>query len=100
MVNDVYRKQYKQLPEALPVELLARADDLSATVEEGEQAQEVRAALLKLTADQQQVLALRFGAEFSLEEAALSMGKKSNAIKQLQFRALAALRRHLEEAQT
>ena len=57
----------------------------------------VRSALRELTSDQQHVLALRFGSECSLAETANIMGKKPNAIKQLQFRALAALRRHLGE---
>jgi RNA polymerase sigma-70 factor (ECF subfamily) len=52
--------------------------------------------LKELTTDQQHVLALRFGSGCSLAETAEIMGKKPNAIKQLQFRALAALRKNLE----
>jgi RNA polymerase sigma-70 factor (ECF subfamily) len=50
-----------------------------------------------LTVDQQHVLALRFAEEYSLEETAHIMGKTIGAVKTLQFRALAALRRLLEE---
>jgi RNA polymerase sigma-70 factor (ECF subfamily) len=46
-----------------------------------------------LTEDQQQVLALRFGQGYSLEETAAVMKKKINAVKALQFRALNALQR-------
>jgi RNA polymerase sigma-70 factor (ECF subfamily) len=50
-----------------------------------------------LTADQQNVLALRFSQGYSLEETASLMKKNVNAIKALQFRALAALQRKLRE---
>jgi len=52
----------------------------------------------RLTADQQHVLALRFTQELSLEETARMMKKSLNAVKVIQFRALAALRRLLLEA--
>jgi RNA polymerase sigma-70 factor (ECF subfamily) len=47
----------------------------------------------QLTPEQQHVLALRFGEGFSLEETAAVMNKNVNAIKALQFRALASLQR-------
>ena len=50
-----------------------------------------------LTSEQQHVLALRFGGEYTLEETAEMMGRKVNAIKALQFRALRTLRRHLAQ---
>jgi RNA polymerase sigma-70 factor (ECF subfamily) len=62
-----------------------------------EQRRAVQSALSRLTDEQQHVLALRFGGGFSLEETAGLMGKNANAIKALQFRALAALRRALGE---
>jgi RNA polymerase sigma-70 factor (ECF subfamily) len=58
---------------------------------------ELRQALKELTPDQQQVIGLRFGGAFSLAETAELMGKNLNAVKALQFRALGALRRLLEE---
>ena len=50
-----------------------------------------------LTEEQQNVLTLRFGNGFSLEETAAMLKKNVNAIKQLQFRALAALNRKLDD---
>jgi RNA polymerase sigma-70 factor (ECF subfamily) len=105
LVNDHLRHRYNY-----PTESLMEQHDLhpgveplnSASADEGsplqytensERQQALRAALAKLTVDQQQVIALRFGAGYSLEETALMMDKKANAIKALQFRALAALRR-------
>ena len=59
------------------------------------QRKEVRAALEKLTSEQQHVIALRFSEEYSLEETAELMDKSVGAIKTLQFRALTALRQML-----
>jgi DNA-directed RNA polymerase specialized sigma24 family protein len=56
---------------------------------------QVRTAWRQLTQEQQQILALRFGDGFSVEESATVMGKSVTAGKALQFRALATLRRHL-----
>ena len=65
--------------------------------EERLQHQQLRAAMRQLTPEQQQVLALRFGDGFSLEQTAEIVGKSVNAVKALQFRATAALRRTLGE---
>jgi RNA polymerase sigma-70 factor (ECF subfamily) len=54
-------------------------------------------AYARLTAEQQHVLALRFGQGYSLEETATFMDRNVNAVKALQFRALAALQRGLGE---
>ncbi len=65
--------------------------------EERLQHQQLRLAMRQLTAEQQEVLALRFGDGFTLEQTAEIMGKSVNAVKALQFRATAALRRALGE---
>jgi RNA polymerase sigma-70 factor (ECF subfamily) len=57
----------------------------------------VQEAYARLTLDQQNVLALRFGQGYSLEETAIYMKKNLNAVKALQFRALAALQRQIGE---
>ena len=56
-----------------------------------------RQAVRQLTVDQQEVLILRFANLLSLQETADIMGKNANAVKQLQLRALGALRRVLQE---
>lgn len=48
-----------------------------------------------LTREQQEVIALRFFNDCSLQEAAAALGKSIGAVKLLQHRALAALRRQL-----
>lgn len=50
-----------------------------------------------LTPEQQQVLSLRFLAEYSLAEVAHTLEKTEGAVKALQHRALASLRRLLEK---
>ena len=97
VVTDHLRRHYRRPTTNLPETLV---DDTKAPVveiERRDQARFTRESIQKLTADQQTVLALRFGQGYSLEETATVMKKKSNAIKALQFRALAALRRHVGE---
>jgi RNA polymerase sigma-70 factor (ECF subfamily) len=58
-------------------------------------AADIAKALSELTKEQQEVLLLRFFSDCSLEETAGAMGKKVGAIKVLQHRALAAMKRRL-----
>ncbi len=98
LVNDHLRKRY-----ARPEESLEAGREYSDgkrpehAYEDAWQQAEVRQAVRQLTPEQQHVLALRFADEFSLDETASLMGKSVTAIKALQFRAMAALRRILDE---
>jgi len=56
---------------------------------------QVRTALMELTPDQRQVIALKYLDGWSNAEVAEALGKPVGAIKSLQHRALAALRRSL-----
>ncbi len=58
---------------------------------------EVRVVFDRLTPEQQQVLYLRFVEGFEPSEIAGLMGKSAGAVKQLQYRALATLRRLLRQ---
>lgn len=60
-----------------------------------EEVRELRAAIRRLTPDQQEALALRYAAGLSAEEAARVMGRQAGTIRGLTFRAIEALRRHL-----
>lgn len=62
-----------------------------------EELRELRAAIERLTPDQQEAIALRYGAGLSAEEAARVMGRQAGTIRGLTFRAIATLRRHLSE---
>lgn len=52
-------------------------------------------AMQRLTNDQQHVLALRFFAGYSIAETAEVLGKSEGAVKSLQYRAIATIRRLL-----
>jgi RNA polymerase sigma-70 factor, ECF subfamily len=98
LVNDYFRQKYRRQMDDLD----SHANLPSKISTEGEAERnfsisELRQAMLKLTPDQQNVLAMRFSQDCSIEETANLVGKSVNAVKVLQFRALAALRRLLEE---
>jgi RNA polymerase sigma factor (sigma-70 family) len=57
--------------------------------------QRIRDVLDKLAPDQRDVIALRVIADLSVDDAAAALGKQPGAVKSLQRRALASLRRHL-----
>ncbi|MGH2609220.1 MAG: RNA polymerase sigma factor [Tepidiformaceae bacterium] len=57
--------------------------------------QDLRVAMQSLTADQQEVIALRFLLDKSVTETATLMDRSEDAVKNLQRRALAALHRSL-----
>ena len=64
-----------------------------------EELRELRAAIRRLTADQQEAIALRYAAGLSAEEAARVMGRRAGTVRGLTFRAIESLRRHLGEVE-
>jgi RNA polymerase sigma-70 factor (ECF subfamily) len=96
-VVDHYRRQPQAPETALDDVLVAAQDDPDATVAQLLSHQRLGAALHQLTPDQQQVLALRFGEGFTARETAEVVDKTVGAVEALQHRALAALRRILEQ---
>ncbi len=97
LVQDHYRRGYRH-PTA-PLEDHEAISNGHNPAEETERAlavHQVRSAMHLLTPDQQHVLALRFSQDLSVQETAQVMRKSIEAVKVLQFRALAALRRQLE----
>jgi RNA polymerase sigma factor (sigma-70 family) len=61
-------------------------------------ADRVRSLLVELSPDQRDVLLLRIVADLTVEQVAEALGKAPGAVKQLQRRGLATLRRRLEGA--
>ncbi len=103
LVNDHLRGKYRRTLENIDEtdEHLLIDDHLPEdALAIGQEHQEVREAFDQLTTEQQHVLALRFGQELSLEETARTVGKTITAVKALQFRALASLRRLIEQRDT
>jgi RNA polymerase sigma-70 factor (ECF subfamily) len=98
LVNDHYRQKYRRQMEDLEdFENLPAHHSTEGSVERSMTMDEIRWAMTRLTMDQQHVLALRFSQDLSLEETASIVGKSINAVKVLQFRALAAMRRLLDD---
>jgi RNA polymerase sigma-70 factor (ECF subfamily) len=92
-LRSAYRRPTDPLSESISDLVSSPADE----IDHRQQTESVRQAYAQLTSEQQNVLALRFGDGYSLEETAAVMQKKVNAVKALQFRALAALQRHIGE---
>ncbi len=61
-----------------------------------ENATDLAQGVARLTLEQQEVIALRFYGDCTLQETAASLGKSVGAVKLLQHRALAALRRQID----
>jgi RNA polymerase sigma-70 factor (ECF subfamily) len=96
-VNDHLRRQYRRPLEVLSDSLPDRGISVHAEVDAREQNRMVQTAYAQLTSEQQHVLALRFGQGYSIEETAAHLKKNINAVKALQFRALASLQRQVGE---
>ena len=108
-VIDYYRqqtRQQEQMPQ-LPLEEHLETTDAENVIADPtadidtqhaaqDAAQELEAALNRLTPEQQQVLILRFGEQMKTQEVADVMQKTNGAIEALQHRALATLRRMLD----
>lgn len=96
-VSDHLRRRYRRPEEELSESTPDLQPGPSVEFDLREQNRSVQQAYLQLTVEQQSVLALRFGQGYSIEETAAYMNKNVNAVKALQFRALAALQRQIGE---
>lgn len=96
-VNDHHRRHYRRPVEALSESMADRGPTIHAEIDSREQNRLVLGAIAQLTEEQQHVLTLRFGQGYSIEETAALMKKNINAVKALQFRALASLQRQVGE---
>lgn len=97
VVTDHLRKKYRRPEQEISDSLPDLGPSPATLTDRREQNRLLRGAYSKLTVEQQDVLALRFGQGYSLEETALHMNRNVNAVKALQFRALAALHREIGE---
>lgn len=95
LVVDHIRRKYRNPCLEISDEIRSDEAGPSQQAEQRDNWNSLHQALVELTEDQQQVLALRFGQGYSLEETAAIMKKRINAIKALQFRALNALQRRI-----
>jgi RNA polymerase sigma-70 factor, ECF subfamily len=92
LINDYLRNTYKRPSDNIDEREIPDHHTPEDAAELAWQQQAIRKALVDLTTEQQNVLALRFSGEHSIEETATLMGKSVGAVKTLQFRALTALK--------
>ena len=97
VLTDHLRRAYRRPTETLPDDVMDHTAAPSDEFDRREQNRRFQLAYAQLTSEQQHVLALRFGQGYSLDETASVLQKNVNAVKALQFRALAALQRCLGE---
>ena len=98
-IVDHYR-QPTAMPVALDPELPAPSGSEPSAIVKGRlEREQVRRALLRLTPDQQQVLALRYLEGLPNEQVATMMHKSVGAVKALQHRGLAALKKLIDDAE-
>ena len=95
LVVDHFRSQ-SQGEEPLGERLGAAIDDPTVVVEAKLAQQRLRAALSHLTQEQQQVIVLRFGEGLSAPQVAEVLGKSEGAVRAMQHRALATMRRTMK----
>jgi RNA polymerase sigma-70 factor (ECF subfamily) len=98
VLADHYRRRERRPQVELSEDLPAGDHDLEDGLNRKLMTVSVQTALRRLTEEQQAVLALRFGDGWSVADTAAVLKKSETAVKQLQFRALAALRRALDLA--
>jgi RNA polymerase sigma-70 factor (ECF subfamily) len=99
LVVDHYRRQPPAPEAALDSSVEGTDGDPADLVESGQARERLRAASRRLTPEQQEVLALRFGEGLTAAETGQVMGKTTGAVEALQHRALASLRRILGGAE-
>lgn len=97
-VADARRAKRRQSVQAVPdPPEVERLPDPADAVVDRLDATRVQGALVRLTDDQREVVLMRFVAGRTLAEVATALGRPISAVKSLQHRGLAALRRALEE---
>jgi len=99
LIVDHYRRQSKAATQSLEDWLVSVPDNLSDGVDLALTQEQLRIAVGRLTFDQQQVIVLKFVEGLSNAQVGMILGKPEGAIKSLQHRALAALRRQIEDGQ-
>jgi len=96
LITDHHRRGGQATILTLDEQLVAESGDLEQAAERGLAQRRLAAALPHLTKDQQQVIILKFIEGLDNAEVAQILGKPVGAVKSLQHRALAALRRILD----
>lgn len=97
LVTDYYRRNGSSTIVPLSETVHSNGHSPAHVVEKSQEQQRLVAAMAQLTEEQRQVVLLKFVERRSNLETAAILGKTEGAVKALQHRALAALRRVLEK---
>jgi RNA polymerase sigma-70 factor (ECF subfamily) len=95
LVVDHYRRFPAEPDQPVETSMESDSGDPAAAVESRVARERLRAATRRLTPEQEEVLALRFGEGLTTAETARILNKSTGAVEALQHRALASLRRIL-----
>ncbi|MFQ5946257.1 MAG: sigma-70 family RNA polymerase sigma factor [Anaerolineae bacterium] len=96
-VVDYYRREARREEDVLVEEPEDAERGPASTLEAGLARDRLGAALRRLTPDQQMVISLKFGEDMTNAQVAELMDKTEGAVKSLQHRALASLKRFMDE---
>ncbi len=96
-VTDYYRRTPSPELEIEDYEPVEPGSNPASKVADMMERDRVREAILRLPAEQQQIIQLRFLENWSHEEVAQVLGKSADATRSMQYRALGSLRRMLME---
>jgi RNA polymerase sigma-70 factor (ECF subfamily) len=97
LIADTYRRKDQTNHLSLEEALIAGLDGPATVAERHQLAECIAHALGRLTEEQRQVILLKFVEDLSNAQVARMLNKPEGAVKSLQHRALAALRRVLEK---
>lgn len=92
-ITDYYRRKEIITRAEQDTEYPDEQEDPENQVHRGLQNEEIRAAILTLTSEQQQVIVLKYFEGWQNEEIAQAMGKRTGAVKTLLHRSLKSLRK-------
>lgn len=93
---DAVRRRPRQTPLALDDAPEISSSPVFASIDQQVALDQIKMGLGRLTAEQRQVIVLRFLDGMSLAETARIVGRNEDAVKKLQARGLASLRRRME----
>jgi RNA polymerase sigma-70 factor, ECF subfamily len=99
LIVDHYRWEKRHHTVPLPEGSLISTRDPVITAEQNYELAEVKKAMTKLSAGQNEIFSLRFIAGLSVSEAAAVTGKSVGAVKTLQHEAVVRLRKMMKEVQ-
>jgi RNA polymerase sigma-70 factor (ECF subfamily) len=98
VVKEQYRQQKRTRHDELHESLPSGSQSVEKQVSQRLLRQRLHKVMERLTEDQRDVLALRFGFDMPIREVAETLGKSEGSVKMLQARALTTLSHFLSEA--